>query len=115
VFYFLTSKEHLSVTIEQTKISIPGLFGLNHSNRDFSQKDAWGNMGSLVWNTSKVMPEDQFPGLLLSALFGYTDKLYLVPAIAYIGFIVSIGSMYFRSLNPPKPQRSPAPVQVETN
>jgi high-affinity iron transporter len=64
------------------------------------------NLGSLVWNTSKVMPEDQFPGLLLSALFGYTDKLYLVPAIAYIGFIISIGSIYFRSLNPHPPKRS---------
>jgi high-affinity iron transporter len=60
------------------------------------------NLGHLVWNTTKVMPEDKFPGLLLSALFGYTDRLYLVPAIAYIAFLGSIGWLYFRSLNPPK-------------
>ena len=62
------------------------------------------NLGVLVWNTSKVLPEDQFPGLLLNALFGYTDKLYLVPAVAYVGFLLSIGGMYFRSLNPQKPK-----------
>ena len=69
------------------------------------------NLGGLVWNTSKVMPEDQFPGLLFSALFGYTDKLYLLPAIAYVGFLLSIGSMYFRSLNPQKSApANPAPA-----
>jgi high-affinity iron transporter len=60
------------------------------------------NLGSLVWDTTKVMPEDKFPGLLFSALFGYTDRLYLVPAIAYIAFLGSIGWLYFRSLNPRK-------------
>lgn len=30
------------MTIEQNIISMPGLFGLNHSNRDFSQKESWG-------------------------------------------------------------------------
>jgi high-affinity iron transporter len=60
------------------------------------------NLGSLVWDTTKVMPEDKFPGLLLSALFGYTDRLYLVPALAYIAFLGSIGWLYFRSLNPRK-------------
>jgi high-affinity iron transporter len=60
------------------------------------------NLGGLVWNTTKVMPEDKFPGLLLSALFGYTDKLYLVPAVAYVGFLSSIGWIYFRSINPKK-------------
>jgi high-affinity iron transporter len=73
------------------------------------------NLGGLVWNASKVMPEDQFPGLLLSALFGYTDKLYLVPAIAYIGFILSIGGMYFRSLNPSKQKQSNLPIPIKTN
>ena len=73
------------------------------------------NLGGLVWNASKVLPEDKFPGLLLSALFGYTDKLYLVQAIAYIGFLVSIGGMYFRSLNPQKPQQSNIPVPVKNN
>jgi high-affinity iron transporter len=73
------------------------------------------NLGGLVWNTSKVLPEDKFPGLLLSALFGYTDKLYLVPAIAYIGFLISIGSLYFRSLNPQQPRQSNIGAPIKTN
>jgi high-affinity iron transporter len=73
------------------------------------------NLGVLVWNTSKVLPEDKFPGLLLSALFGYTDQLYLVPAVAYIGFMISISGLYFRSLNPHKPKQSTVPIPVKNN
>jgi high-affinity iron transporter len=57
------------------------------------------DLGSMVWDFSRILPEDQFPGLLLSAMFGYTDRLYLVQAIAYVLFLVSVGSLYFRTLN----------------
>lgn len=73
------------------------------------------NLGGLVWNTSKILPENEFPGLLLSALFGYTDKLYLVPAIAYIGFLGSIGWLYFGGLNPQPSKKQPTPIPVKTN
>ena len=73
------------------------------------------NLGGLVWNATKVLPADKFPGLLLSALFGYTDKLYLVQAIAYIGFIGSIGGMYFRTFSPPKPRQENTPIPVKQN
>ena len=73
------------------------------------------NLGGLVWNATKVMPADKFPGLLLSALFGYTDKLYLVQAIAYIGFIGSIGGMYFRTFSPPKPRQENTPMPAKQN
>jgi high-affinity iron transporter len=72
------------------------------------------NLGGLVWNTTKIMPEDKFPGLLLSALFGYTDKLYLVPAVAYVVFLGSIGSLYFRSLNPKKSATVKSPTSLKT-
>ncbi|HEY9706326.1 MAG TPA: FTR1 family protein [Allocoleopsis sp.] len=55
-------------------------------------------LGGMVWNTSKILPDDKFPGLILSALFGYQDKLYVVQAISYVGFLVSLGTIYFRSL-----------------
>ena len=55
-------------------------------------------LGPMVWNTSKLLPEDKFPGLLLSALFGYTDKLYVVQAIAYFVFLITVGGIYFQSL-----------------
>jgi high-affinity iron transporter len=73
------------------------------------------NLGHLVWNTTKVLPEDKFPGLLLSALFGYTDRLYLVPAIAYLAFLGSIGGVYFRSLNPPKSRTKAPRMPVNTH
>ena len=55
-------------------------------------------LGPMVWDTSKVLPKEQFPGLLLSALFGYTDKLYVVQAIAYLMFLGTVGGIYFQSL-----------------
>ncbi len=55
-------------------------------------------LGGMVWNTSKFLPDDKFPGLVLSALFGYQDKLYVVQAISYVVFLVSLGTIYFRSL-----------------
>lgn len=55
-------------------------------------------LGPQVWNLSGVLPDDQFPGLLLSALFGYTQRLYQVQAIAYGLFLGVVGSLYFYSL-----------------
>ena len=55
-------------------------------------------LGSMVWNTTKILPEDKFPGLLFNALFGYTDKLYIVQAVGYVLFLLTIGGIYFRSL-----------------
>lgn len=57
-------------------------------------------LGPQVWDASQVLPDKQFPGIVLKALFGYTQRLYLVQAIAYLLFLGSIGTLYFRSLNP---------------
>ncbi len=59
-------------------------------------------LGPMVWNTSRVLPDDQFPGLVLKALFGYREKLYLVQAVAYLLFLFTIGSVYFNSLGMPR-------------
>ncbi|GET40116.1 FTR1 family iron permease [Microseira wollei] len=61
-------------------------------------KDPSCILGPMVWNTSKILPDRQFPGIILHTLFGYTDKLYLVEAIAYLLFLATVGSVYFRSL-----------------
>jgi high-affinity iron transporter len=63
-------------------------------------------LGPKVWDLSPVLPDDRFPGVLLNALFGYTQRLFLVQAIAYGLFILSIGTLYFRSLGIPLPFRS---------
>lgn len=55
-------------------------------------------LGPLVWDASQVLPDKQFPGILLKALFGYTQKLYLVQAIAYLGFLGTVGGVYLSSI-----------------
>src|SRR4028119_2238228 len=53
-------------------------------------------LGPRVWDTSQILPQDKFPGLLLSAMFGYTQNLYLVQAVGYAVFLLTIGGIYFR-------------------
>jgi high-affinity iron transporter len=60
-----------------------------------------------VWDLSQVLPERQFPGILGKTLLGYRDHLYLVQAVAYLVFLGSCGTLYFRSLQ----QSAVAPTQ----
>lgn len=55
-------------------------------------------LGPRVWDTSKILPDEQFPGIVFKALFGYRDDLFLVQAVSYIAFLVAVGGIYFRSL-----------------
>ncbi|MBD2410780.1 hypothetical protein FACHB389_20245 [Nostoc calcicola FACHB-389] len=55
-------------------------------------------LGPMVSNTSTILPDEQFPGIILKSLFGYSDNIYLVQAVAYAGFLLTIGGLYFRSL-----------------
>jgi len=61
-------------------------------------KDSSCILGPRVWDTSNILPDHKFPGVVLKALFGYRQKIYLVQAVAYVGFLITIGSLYFRSL-----------------
>lgn len=65
-------------------------------------------LGPLMWDTSAFLPERQFPGIVLKTLLGYRDHLYLVQLLAYVGFWISVGGSYFRSLNP-IPSGKPSP------
>ncbi len=56
-------------------------------------------LGGMVWNFSKVLPDEKFPGVILRSLFGYQDKLFLVQAIAYLGFLITAGIAYFNTLS----------------
>ena len=55
-------------------------------------------LGPRIWNTSKILPDDAFPGIILKALFGYRQNLFLVQAVAYVVFLITVGGLYFRSL-----------------
>ncbi len=56
-------------------------------------------LGGLVWNTSSILPDRQFPGIILHTLFGYVDRLYAVEAIAYVAFLLTVGGLYLQSLS----------------
>jgi high-affinity iron transporter len=69
-------------------------------------------LGPLLWDTSAVLSDRQFPGVVLKVLLGYRDHLYLVQLVAYLGFLAIVGGSYFRSLNPLVSSASkPAPSQ----
>jgi high-affinity iron transporter len=55
-------------------------------------------LGDLVWDLHLQLPQREFPGVVLRALFGYEEKLYLVEAIAYLGFLTIAGTAYWQSL-----------------
>ncbi len=55
-------------------------------------------LGPMVWNTDAVLPDKQFPGIILKSLFGYREHLYLVQAISYVLFLATVGGFYFRSI-----------------
>jgi high-affinity iron transporter len=69
-------------------------------------------LGPEVWNLSKVLPDDRFPGLVLRALFGYTDRLYQVQAIAYLAFLITIGGIYSQNLFGWKPLTKKQPSEI---
>ncbi len=56
-------------------------------------------LGSQVWDLVGVLPDRQFPGIVLKTLLGYRDRLYLVQAIGYVGLLTIVGGLYFVSLN----------------
>jgi len=55
-------------------------------------------LGDMVWNLREVLPDKKFPGIILHSLFGYKDRLFLVQAIAYLGFLITAGTVYFNTL-----------------
>ena len=55
-------------------------------------------LGKQIWDGSVILPDKQFPGIFLKALFGYRQTLYLGQIIAYISFLVIIGTAYWQSL-----------------
>lgn len=56
-------------------------------------------LGPQLWDASAVLPDKRFPGILLKTLLGYRDHIYLLQALAYVGFLFGVGGRYFRSLD----------------
>ncbi len=55
-------------------------------------------LGTQIWDGSSILPDKKFPGIVLKALFGYRQTLYLGQVIAYLAFLSIIGIAYFQSL-----------------
>ena len=72
---------------------------LNQSNVDLCISTESCILGPLLWDASGVMPDKQFPGILLKTLLGYRDHIYLLQLVVYIAFLAGVGGRYFRSLN----------------
>jgi high-affinity iron transporter len=66
-------------------------------------------LGPLIWNGSQVLPDGQFPGLLLKALFGYRQQLYLVQILGYGLVLVGLGGLYFWQLQRVRLSSAPVP------
>ena len=73
-------------------------------------------LGPMVWNAAEILPDRQFPGVILKALFGYRERLYLVQAAAYTIFLATIGGLYFQKLSskPTVPNQNTPPARSET-
>jgi high-affinity iron transporter len=56
-------------------------------------------LGRQIWDLTTVLPDRQMPGILLKTLFGYREKLYFLQGFAYVLFLATAGTLYWRSLN----------------
>ena len=68
-------------------------------------------LGPMVWNASNILPDKKFPGVILKVLFGYREHLYVVQALAYLSFLISVGGLYLRSILGTLPQTE-KPISV---
>ncbi|MBC6420347.1 MAG: FTR1 family iron permease [Hormoscilla sp. SP12CHS1] len=55
-------------------------------------------LGPMVWDASSILPQKQFPGILLKILLGYREQMYTVEAVGYLLFLVTVGGLYLNSL-----------------
>ncbi len=55
-------------------------------------------LGIQIWDGSMLLPDKTFPGIILKALFGYRQTLYLIQIIVYFAFLVLVGSAYWTSI-----------------
>lgn len=64
-------------------------------------------LGPLVWDGADVLPDGQFPGILLKALLGYRQTLYLAQVAAYGLFWLIVGGLYFSQGGKTRSEKAP--------
>jgi high-affinity iron transporter len=66
-------------------------------------------LGPQLWDARAVLPDHEFPGVLLKTLLGYREQLFAGQLLAYVAFLITVGGTYFRSLGTgPAAQKSPS-------
>ena len=70
---------------------------LSTSNWCFSDSSSC-LLGIQVWDGSMLLPDQTFPGIVLKALFGYRQTLYLTQLIVYFSFLLLVGGAYWTSI-----------------
>jgi len=88
---------------------------LNQSNVDLCISTESCILGPLLWDASGVMPDRQFPGILLKTLLGYRDHIYLLQLVIYVAFLAGVGGRYFRSLNAGVPKEQVGDRAISSN
>jgi high-affinity iron transporter len=71
-------------------------------------------LGAKFWDFSDILPDKQFPGILLKALFGYRSVIYWGQAIAYSIFMITVGGIYWQSLSGQSSDNKPQKLKTET-
>lgn len=56
-------------------------------------------LGPQVWDFSAVLPDRQFPGVLLKLLMGYRDHIYALQLVSYGMFWLTVGRTYLLKLS----------------
>ena len=74
---------------------------LSHNNWCFGDSSSC-LLGIQVWDGSILLPDQTFPGIVLKALFGYRQNLYLIQLIIYLTFLLIVGRAYWRSITQQK-------------
>jgi high-affinity iron transporter len=60
---------------------------------------SWFGLGSQITDTTVVLPQGKFPGIVLATMFGYSDKLYALQIVGYFLFLATAAMVYFRALS----------------
>ena len=65
-------------------------------------------LGPLLWDGHLILPDRQFPGILLKTLLGYRERLFLGQLIAYVSFLSLAGTLYWRGIRQTSFSRTPS-------
>lgn len=94
---------------------------LSHGLHEFQELNWFGLYGAenapfwniALWDMSSILNDKEGIGSLLRALVGYQDKPTLLEIIGYIGYIIVVGLIYFRTkiIEPDSPNPKALPTQ----